>query len=104
MTEFAEWLVGLIKALFTAVWDFLLDIAVFLLEQVLLAFTQAFQLIIVPCFMSASSALSLSSAFAEIPSYVWFFAGHLDLAGCFKILSCAILFVFARKLLTLFQW
>lgn len=104
MTEFADWLIGLVKALFEAVWDFLLDVCIFILEQVLLAFTQAFQLVVVPCFMSVSSALSLSSAFSHIPGYVWYFAGHLDLTGCFKILSCAIIFVFARKLLTLFQW
>lgn len=104
MTDFAAWLLDLIKKLFEAVWDFVLDIIINLLELVLTAFTQAFQLIIVPCFMSAQSALSLSSAFTRVPDYVWFFASHLDLAGCFKILSCAIIFVFARKLLTLFQW
>lgn len=104
MTAFAEWLVTLIKSLFGVLWSFLIDVAVFLLEQVLLAFSQAFNLIVVPCFMSAGSALSLAASFNKVPSYVWFFAGHLDLTGCFKILSCAIIFVFARKLLTLFQW
>lgn len=104
MTEFAEWLVSLIKKLFELVWDFLLDLVIALFEFVLLAFVQAFELVVVPCFMSAGSALSLTSAFNQVPSYVWFFAHHLDLRGLFAILSCAILFVFARKLLTLFQW
>jgi len=104
MSDFADWLVTLVKALFGFVWDFLIDVAVFLLEQVLLAISQTFNLIIVPCFMSVGSALSLGAQFNKVPSYVWFFAGHLDLTGCFKILSCAIIFVFARKLLTLFQW
>lgn len=104
MTEFANWLLGLIKDLFLAVWDFLLDIVLFIFGLFLTAITQAFELIIVPCFMSAGSVLSLTSAFNHVPSYIWFFAGHLDLTSCFKILSCAIIFVFARKLVTLFQW
>jgi hypothetical protein len=104
LTEFAEWLIALIKQLFGFVWDFVIDLFISALELVLLAFAQAFQYVVVPCFMSANSALSLSSAFNHVPSYIWFFASHLDLRGLFGILSCAILFVFARKLLTLFQW
>lgn len=104
MSDFADWLVGLIKDLFLAIWDFLLDVVLYIFGLFLTAITQAFELIIVPCFMSAGSALSLTAAFYKVPGYVWFFAGHLDLTGCFKILSCAIIFVFARKLVTLFQW
>ena len=104
MTEFAEWLVNLIKKLFELIWDFIIDLVVVLLEFILLAFVQAFELVVVPCFMAAGSTLSLTSAFSNVPSYIWFFAHHLDLRGLFAILSCAILFVFARKLLTLFQW
>lgn len=104
MTEFAEWLVSLIKKLFENIWDFILDLLIAILELVLLAFVQAFELIVVPCFMAAGSSLSLTNALSNIPSYIWYFAYHLDLRGLFAILSCAILFVFARKLLTLFQW
>lgn len=104
MSDFADWLVGLIKDLFLAIWDFLLDVVLYIFGLFLTAITQTFELIIVPCFMSAGSALSLTAAFYKVPGYVWFFAGHLDLTGCFKILSCAIIFVFARKLVTLFQW
>lgn len=104
MSKLAEWFIGLIKALFQPIWDFLVDLVIGLFELFLTALTQAFSLVVVPCFMSVGSALSMSAAFAKIPSFVWFFAGHLDLTGCFKILSCAIIFVFARKLLTLFQW
>lgn len=104
MSEFADWLVGLIKALFGFIWDFISDILIHVLDLFLTALVQAFHLVLVPCFMSVGSALSMSTALTKIPTYVWFFAGNLGLADCFKILSCAIIFVFARKLLTLFQW
>lgn len=104
MSQFSQWLLNLVKALFQPIWDFLIDVVINLLELLLTALTQAFSLVVVPCFMSVGSAFSMSAAFAKVPSFVWFFAGHLDLTGCFKILSCAIIFVFARKLLTLFQW
>lgn len=104
MKDFADWLLGLIQSLFGFVWDFLIDLVVALLGFVLTAFAQAFQYVVVPCFMSVNSALSMKSAFGQVPSYIWFFANHLDLRGLFAILSCAILFVFARKLITLFQW
>ena len=105
MTDFASWIVGLIKALFVAVWDFLGDIIVWCLSQILTAITQAFSVIVVPCFMSLSGGNGgLSHYLAQIPSYIWFFASHLNIAGVFSIFSCAIIFVLTRKLITLFQW
>jgi len=104
MTDFAEWLVGLVKDIVLAMWDFLLDVAINVFDLFLSALVGVFEVIVVPCFMQSGSALALAWAFNHIPGYVWYFAGHLDLSGCFQILACAVTFRLARKFATLFQW
>lgn len=104
MSDFATWLFSLVLALFQPAWDFISDLFIALFEIVLLAISQTFSLIVVPCSMAVNSALSFNTQFSKVPSFVWYFAGHLDLSGCFKILSCAIIFVLVRKFATLFQW
>ncbi|MDR1996480.1 hypothetical protein [Azonexus sp.] len=100
MSDFANWLLVLIKYLFTAVWDFLVDIVVELVDLILTAFLALISAIPVPSFASGG----LGSILAGIPSDVWFFAGNFRLAECFAILGAAMSFRLARKVLTLFQW
>lgn len=105
MTKFAEWLLVLVKDLFDAVWNFLGDVVIYLMGLLLQAVVSTMNLIVLPCFMSVSAGGSaLSSAFSLIHPAILYFASMLHLDRCFAMLSCAIIFVFARKALTLFQW
>ena len=101
MTKFAEWLLGLIKALFKAVWDFLVDIAIGLLELILQAVVGLIGIIPVPSFMQGGG---LQGLFTNLPPDVMYFVGHFKLGECLAILGAAVLFRLTRKALTLFQW
>ena len=100
MTEFAKWLVGLIKSLFQAVWDFIKDLFIELLDLVFTALLSIINAIPAPQFMTNG----LSSALGAISSDVWFFASHFKLSQCFAVLGAAVAFRLARKAATLFQW
>jgi len=100
MSDFSNWLVDLVKSIFSAVWDFIIDIVVSLVESVLHAILSLISAIPVPAFARDG----LSSAFSAIPPEVWFFAGHFRLGECFAILGSAVTFRLARKAVTLFQW
>lgn len=108
MTDLAKWLLDLVKALFDAIWDFLGDVFIHIVEFVLLAVSKTISLIVLPCFASVTSAGSaLQGAFNSIAGTapaIMYFAQYLHLDQCFAMLSCAIIFVFVRKAVTLFQW
>lgn len=101
MTEFAEWLVGLVKDVIKAAWDFLTDLAVSLLDALLTAILSLIGAIPVPSFMTGGSFQGLISAIS--PDVLWF-ASKFRLSECFAILGAAVLFRLTRKALTLFQW
>lgn len=100
MTDFSKWLLGLLKALFQPVWEFLTDLFISLVELVLNAFSALISAIPVPGFATQG----LSSLLAAIPADVWFFAGHFRLTECFAVLGVGATFRLTRKFATLFQW
>lgn len=100
MTEFANWLLGLVKDFFTAIWDFVADAFINVLELLLQGVLVLITAIPVPSFMSSG----LGSAMGQIGGDVWFFAGHFRLGECLAILGAAVLFRLTRKALTLGQW
>lgn len=101
MTEFANWLLQLVKDLFVSIWDFFLDLAIETASLIFQALVAIISAIPVPSFLSSNS---LSLAFASIPPEVWFFAGHFKFAECLAILAAAVAFRLLRKLATLGQW
>ena len=87
MTDFANWLFGLVKDIFLAVWDLLGDVFVFLLDlclQTVLTFLNA---TIVPCFMASQS---LTNLFANLSAPTLFFVSHFHIPQAFGILGCAV--------------
>lgn len=108
MSDFSKWLIDLVKALFDAIWYFLGDVFIYIAEFVLLAVSKTISLIVLPCFASVTaSGSALQGAFNSIASLspiIMYFAQYLYLDQCFAMLSCAIIFVFVRKAVTLFQW
>lgn len=100
MTKFAEWLLQLIKDGLKAAWDFITDLVIGLVELLLQAVLALVSAIPVPAFMSTG----LNTVLGNIPSDVWFFAGHFKLTECMAILGAAVAFRLARKAVTLGQW
>lgn len=100
MTELANWLLQLVKDIFTAVWTFISDAFINILELLLQGILAVLTAIPVPSFMSSG----LGSAMGQISGDVWYFASHFRLGECLAILGAAVLFRLTRKALTLFQW
>lgn len=100
MSDFSKWLLGLVKALFEPVWDFLKDFLVEAVDLVLQAVAAIIAAIPVPGFVTSGLGPLLSA----IPADVWFFAGHFRLGECFAVLGVGATFRLTRKVATLFQW
>lgn len=101
MSEFAEWLVGLVKEFIKAIWDFFTDIAISIVDGILTALLGLINLIGVPGFMGTGGFQTLFNA---IPADVLYFISGFRLGECFAILGAAVAFRLARKAVTLFQW
>lgn len=100
MSDFANWLLGLVKDVFAAVWDFVADAFINMLELLLQGLLAVVSAIPVPSFMQSG----LSNSLGQISGDVWFFASHFRLSECLAILGAAVGFRLLRKFVTLFQW
>lgn len=100
MTEFANWLLGLVKDAIKAAWDFVADAFINILDLLLQGVVSVITAIPVPNFLQSG----LSGTMSQISSDVWFFASHFRLGECLAILGAAVVFRLTRKVLTLFQW
>lgn len=100
LIEFAKWILGLVKELINVAVDFVLDVAIKLVDLFLQGILSLIRAIPVPDFMQTG----LGALFQVLPSEVWFFAQYLHFPECFAVLSAAVLFRLARKAATLFQW
>lgn len=101
MSEFAKWLLSLVKALLEPIWNWITDLFISLAEMVLTAFAAIIKAIPAPSFLSSNG---LGAAFAQIPSEVWYFASHFKFGPCLAVLGAAVAFRLTRKLVTLGQW
>ncbi|MBS1188801.1 MAG: hypothetical protein H6R10_593 [Rhodocyclaceae bacterium] len=101
MDSFADWLLGLVKSAFSALWDFFTDLLIALLDLGLSAILGLLQLLPVPSFMQAGS---LQAIINQISPDIWYFASHFKLSECLAMFGAAVGFRLARKALTLFQW
>lgn len=99
MSEFANWLLGLLKDLLKALWDFITDILIEVLDLILVAVLALIAAIPAPAFVA-----NFGATLAGIDAGVWFFASHFRLAECFAVLGAGFAFRLARKAMTLFQW
>ena len=100
MTDFATWLLDLIKALFKAGLDFLKDVFIAIVKMVLGLIGDVIAAIPTPEFTTNS----LGSMFSKLDPMVLYFVSHLNLTACFGVLAAAFAFRMARKVVTLFQW
>lgn len=100
MSKFAEWLVGLVKEAFTALFTLLLDLVIEAFDLLLTALSAIMAAVPLPQFATQG----IGSLLANIPPEVWYFAGPLKIGECFAVLGAAFSFRMLRKILTFFQW
>jgi hypothetical protein len=100
LKQLTDWLFSLIQSVFTAAWDFIVDIFVHLLDLVLGALVALLASVPVPAFMSGG----LQSVFAQVDPGILFFVTSFGIPQVFAMYGAAYLFRFARKVVTLFQW
>ena len=101
MSEFAYWLLEIFKDIIKALWDFVTDILIAVLDLFLVAILALIQALPLPAFIQAGG---LQTLFNAIPSEVWYFASHFRLGECLAMFGAAVVFRLSRKAVTLFQW
>ncbi len=83
LIDFADWLLGLVKDVFQAVWDFCVDVVCYI-------FDQALQVVIDLVNLLDVSALDVS-AWGSLPGEVLNVIGLIGLGQCMGIISAALL-------------
>lgn len=101
MSDFATWLIGLFKALFSAIWDLISDAFIAIVGLLLDLISYVINHIPVPDFLTSSS---LGVMFSGIDPSILYFAQYFKLTECFALIASAVAFRLLRKFLTLFQW
>lgn len=84
LIDFAAWLLGLVKSVIQAVWDFVIDAVCFVLDKVLQVAVDMIAALDV-------SKLQLSSAWGSLPAEVSNIIGLIGLGECMGIIAAAIL-------------
>lgn len=100
LTDFTTWLVGLLKDLFGALWDFVADAFVHLVQLVTAAILAVIQLIPVPDFLSSG----MQSFFNGLDGGIMWLLTQAGVPQGLAIIGTAYLFRLGRKVATLFQW
>lgn len=100
MTDFAYWLLDLVKKLLGYIIDIAKDVFIAIVKLVLDLFGELIAAIPAPDFATGG----FSTVLQAIDPAVWYFAGRLNLSACFGVLASAFAFRMARKIVTLFQW
>lgn len=101
INDFADWLFGLVKDAFDAIWDLLGDAAVWVVDEFLIGLAALISAIPTPDFLTA---YSLNGILSGVHPMVGYFALGLHIPEGFAILGSAVAFRLVRKALTLFQW
>lgn len=101
IAKFTAWLLELVLAIFTGLWDFFTDIVIAILGGLLSALAAALAAIPAPSFLSQ---YSISNLIGTFPGEILYFAGVFNLSQCFAILAAGFAFRITRKIVTLGQW
>lgn len=101
ISDFADWLFGLVKDAFDAVWDLFSDLGVSLFDEILIGLAAQIVSVEVPEFLTA---YSLNSIFSGLHPMVGYFATGLRIPEALHILGSAFAFRMIRKTLNPFSW
>lgn len=98
--DLTSWLLSLVREFFKDLWEFFTDIAIGLLELLLLAVISVVGAIPAPSFLQGG----LNSLFLGLDPAVIYFLNLFGLPQAFAMFGTAFVFRMARKVVTLFQW
>lgn len=98
---FTQWFIDLVVRVYTALWDFVSDAVINLLDLVINGLGALVGAIPAPSFLSQ---YSLGSLINQMPDYVLYFASHFQIGTAMGILAAGFVFRMGRKVVTLGQW
>jgi len=100
LAELTQWLLNLVRSIFAALWDFVTDVVISILELIINAFVGLVSLIPVPDWLSNG----LASAWSGMDSGVLYVVTQCGVPAALAIIGGGYAFRLARKFFTLFQW
>lgn len=100
LAQFTNWLLGLVKSFFSALWTFVVDAFIGLADLVVSAFVSLIALIPVPSFMS----MGLQSFYGQLDPGILYLLSASGLPGALAVIGLGYSFRLVRKIVTLFQW
>jgi hypothetical protein len=100
LAEFTQWLIGLIKSAFTALWSFVVDAVIALVDLFVGAVVGLLAMIPVPEFL----ALGLQAVYGQLDGGILWVLTASGVPAALGILGTGYAFRLARKVATLFQW
>jgi hypothetical protein len=100
LQEFTAWLLGLVKEAFKALWDFIADAVINLLDLFVGALVSLVSAIPVPGFM----ADGLQAVYGSLDPSIGYLLAATGLPAGLAIIGTGYAFRLARKVATLFQW
>ena len=101
LTAITQWLLDLVKIIWSSFVEFLNDFWIGVADTGLTAIAGTITAIPSPTFLQN---YSMGMLFNQMPSELLYFLSFIPLGEGFSLLSVAVAFRLARKLLTLFQW
>lgn len=99
-TELTAWLLELVHALFSSVWDWVVDLFIHIVDMVLGVLVSVISAIPVPSSLSGG----LQQFWGSLDPGILYFATQFGVVEALGVIGAAYTFRFARKLVTLFQW
>lgn len=100
LADFGNWLLSVITAVFSALWDFFSDVAVNVLDLVVSAFAALVASIPVPGFLSGG----LQGMWSGMDGGVLYVVTQCGVPAALAVVGAGYSFRLARKFFTLFQW
>jgi len=100
MSDFAEWVLELVKKLVQPAWDFFTDFLIATLALVLKAVVALIALL--PGFDGLSGGLQ--TFYGSLPSGIAYCLAQMGMPTVLAMIGSAFAFRLARKIFTLFQW
>lgn len=100
LKDFTTWLLQLIAKLFAAVWDFLSDVFIYVLEQVVNAFVTLITTIPMPGWLTAG----LGGVFGQMDGGIIWLVSQCGVPQALAVIGGGYAFRMLRKIFTLFQW
>ena len=96
-----QWFIDLVIRFFTALWDFVPDALINILDMVINGLGALIGAIPAPTFLTQ---YSIGVLINQMPDYVLYFVGHFRIGEAMGILTAGFAFRMARKIFTLGQW